>query len=134
VKIYDGHVQVFAFCLLSAPADLTCVAPHFEHMKRNIQLAGERSSVRSPHVSFLETRNAQGAVLALFLFLCLFSMFPFSCVLTSTRSTDATLLYLCTLNLTPTRPHKETSGVFLSKYRANLLCSSELLLIKLLVP
>ena len=66
MKIYDGHVQVFAFCLLSAPADLTCVAPHFEHMKRNIQLAGERNSARSPHVSFLETRNAQGGRIGAF--------------------------------------------------------------------
>ena len=37
--------------------------------KRNIQVNGWRNSARSPYVSFLETRNAQGTTFILVLFL-----------------------------------------------------------------
>jgi len=63
VQIHGASVQKFASCLFSEPADPTCGAPRKKEMETKypgIQVHGKRNGARSPHVSFLETRNAQG--------------------------------------------------------------------------
>jgi len=63
IKKYQGtipRVQIFIFRLFSAPAALTCDAPHTKIWKRNIQPDCWRNSARNANVSLLETRNALG--------------------------------------------------------------------------
>ena len=64
VKTHWDPVQLFDICLFLMPADPTCDAPltkEMETRKRDIQVNGRRNGAPSLCVSFLETRNAQGA-------------------------------------------------------------------------